>query len=135
MNRYGQQLMKAWEALAPAQYARLKDPNRHFSILGEEAMDMVEEAMSQVSTSARPGEPAWATVGRINAIRQQVEEQVLHDLIPAPQEPQTDSEDESTRTDPMSEDLEEYLDRIEHPERQVAQFTRTIDELRRHQSL
>lgn len=133
MNSYGQRLMKAWETLAPDQYAKITDPNHHFSTLGEEAQELIEDGVSQLPSNSLPGETYLQSVGRINAMKQQIEENVMRDLMPDLEEHQLrDLEDEQQSTS-NSEDLDAYLDRVENPEKALESFTQTITALREHQ--
>ena len=134
MNRYGLQLMRGWEALAPSQYAMIKNPQLHFTNLGQEVLELIEEEMSQISGSAQPGESLMETVGRINAVRQQIEEVVLAGLMPDSHESGLGQDRHPGEGPSGYEDLDEYLDRIENPETQLEQFKRLMDELDRHQS-
>ena len=108
MNSYGQRLMKAWETLAPDQYAKIKDPNHHFSTLGEEAQELIEDGVSLLPSNSLPGETYLQSVGRINAMKQQIEESVMRDLMPDLEKHQLrDLEDEQPSTS-NSEDLNEH---------------------------
>lgn len=86
MNRYGAQAMRAWQDLAPTALAEMDDPNRHFSRLGEEAMEQVTSLTIQLSGPDVAGESYFEKVGRIENARLRAEEMVRADLLLPPPE-------------------------------------------------
>lgn len=85
MNRYGVQAMRAWQDLAPTALATMDDPSRHFSRLGEEAMEQVTSLTIELSGPDVAGETYFEKVGRIENARLRAEEMVrAYLLVPPP---------------------------------------------------
>lgn len=95
MNKYGTQAMQMWQQLAPTALAALEDPNRHFSMLGEEAQGQVVNLTIQLQGPDVPGETYFQKVGRIENAKLRAEEVVREELLVPPAEIR-DSEDEES---------------------------------------
>jgi hypothetical protein len=65
--------MEMWQQLAPAAYAEIEEPSRHFSRLGVEAMAAWEAMVAQME-QAGPRLEGLAEIGRVNSIRNQADE-------------------------------------------------------------
>ena len=129
MNQYGRRLMEAWRALAPSEYAQIPDPSYHFSTLGEEAQELIEEELATLILP--PATSYLEGVGQTNAAKKAIEERVLADLMPATGGlPAVDPEQVlSGIGEPV--DLDEYQAQQNDP---LASFAQTIQQLQDHQN-
>lgn len=81
MNRFGQQAMRHWATHLPSRYARIPDPAEFFATLGREIADEIATLSAQLA-ALEPPEPTYlAEVGRLNRVRSQAEEQILHERL------------------------------------------------------
>lgn len=95
MNEFGRYAENAWQLMAPDRYAALEDPNRFFSMMGQEAESRMQMVWEQLQGPDPVGETYLEKVGRLNATRMQAEEIVRADLKPEmSQEYEEESEDE-----------------------------------------
>lgn len=94
MNKYGQYALTMWQRLAPTALAGIDDPSRHFSMLGEEALEQVTTLTVQLQGPDVPGETYFAKIGRIENAKLRAEEIVRADLLMPPAELQDLTEDE-----------------------------------------
>lgn len=94
MNEYGRQALSMWQQLAPTALAEIDEPSRHFSTLGEEALEQVTSLTAQLQGPDLPGETTFAKIGRIHNAKLRAEEIVRADLLMPPQELQDVTEDE-----------------------------------------
>lgn len=94
MNRYGAQAMQMWQELAPTALAAIDDPNRHFSTLGEEALEQVTSLTIELSGPDVAGETYFEKIGRIENAKLRAEEMVRADLLIPPPEVRDLTEDE-----------------------------------------
>jgi hypothetical protein len=84
MNRFGRIAQQRWQTLAPSAYARIEDPNRHFSTLGEEAEKAWIDLADQLIGPDGPQETYWGKVGRINNARHRAQELIEADWLTPP---------------------------------------------------
>ena len=94
MNKYGRFAMDQWRQLAPTALSEIPDPNRHFSMLGEQAQDQIVDLSLELEGDDVPGETYWEKVGRLENAKLRAEEMVRHDLLIPPVEMQDVSEEE-----------------------------------------
>lgn len=94
MNEYGREALSMWEQLAPTALAEIDEPSRHFSTLGEEALEQVTSLTAQLQGPDLPGETTFAKIGRIHNAKLRAEEIVRADLLMPPPELQDVTEDE-----------------------------------------
>lgn len=95
MNRYGHQAQEHWRTHLPVQYAAIPDPETHFSTLGEEAAQQIEDLSEKLAGPDQPGESYLDKLGRLNMARQQAEEIVLGEqVLAAPERTQPELEEE-----------------------------------------
>lgn len=102
MNEYGRLALSMWQQLAPTALAEMDDPSRHFSMLGEEALEQVTTLTAQLEGPDLPGETTFAKIGRIQNAKLRAEEIVRADLLMPPPEVQDLTDDEIR--DAMPED-------------------------------
>lgn len=102
MNEYGRLALSMWQQLAPTALAEMDDPNRHFSMLGEEALEQVTTLTAQLEGHDLPGETTFDKIGRIQNAKLRAEEIVRADLLMPPPEVQDLTDDEIQ--DAMPED-------------------------------
>ena len=98
MNRFGRLAQDRWREMAPAAYAQISDPNRHFSTLGEEAEAAWIELSDELAGPDVPGETYLEKVGRLNNARKRAEEVIQADWLTPPaqdQEPEPDPLDQT----------------------------------------
>ena len=95
MNEYGAMAQRHWQRWLPGRYASIEDPDAYFTELGERAAQEIASLWAEMT--AREGNPAGeeyvARVGRLNMMRKQAEEQVLHELVLLPPEPAAEDAD------------------------------------------
>lgn len=94
MNKYGRLALTMWQQLAPTALAEIDDPSRHFSTLGEEALEQVTTLTVQLQGPDVTGETYFAKVGRIENAKLRAEEVVRADLLMPPPDLQDLTEDE-----------------------------------------
>ena len=51
MNEFGRYAENAWRLMAPDRYAALEDPNRFFSMMGQEAESRMQMVWEQLCTT------------------------------------------------------------------------------------
>lgn len=108
MNKYGTQAMRMWQQLAPTALAAMDDPNRHFSMLGEEAAGQVVDLTIQLAGPDVPGETYFEKVGRLENAKLRAEEIIREELLVPPQEiHEQDDETDDLGLDPVGTDLTE----------------------------
>ena len=81
MNRFGRYALEAWSTLAPAALSQIPDPNRHFSVLGEEAESQWASLWPGLLEPDLPGEDFFGKAGRIEAAKMQAEEMIRAELL------------------------------------------------------
>ena len=93
MNNFGRLAQDRWKQLAPAAYAKISDPNRHFSTLGEQAEAAWIELSDEFAGPDVPGETYLEKIGRLNNARKRAEEVIQADwLTPLPQDQESETE-------------------------------------------
>ena len=118
MNKYGRLALTMWQQLAPTALAEIDDPSRHFSTLGEEALEQVTTLTLQLQGPDVTGETYFAKIGRIENAKLRAEEIVRADLLMPPPELQDLTEDEiqdnlpSDEVDQVLTELREELKRL-----------------------
>lgn len=81
MNQYGRQAMDHWRRWLPSRFAQIEDQDRFFATLGEEVAEQIADQSAELAAQS-PAEGAYLDeVGRLNSIRQRVEEQVLQERV------------------------------------------------------
>lgn len=94
MNKYGTLAMQMWQQLAPTALAEIEDPNQHFSVLGEEALEQVTSLTIELQGPDVPGESYFGKIGRIENAKLRAEEIVREELLIPPPEVQDLSEED-----------------------------------------
>lgn len=94
MNKYGTLAMQMWQQLAPAALASIEDLNRHFSRLGEEALEQVTSLTIELQGPDVAGESYFEKVGRIENAKLRAEEIVREELLIPPPEIRDLAEDD-----------------------------------------
>ena len=115
MNKYGRLALTMWQQLAPTALAEITDPNQHFSMLGEEALEQVTTLTLQLQGPDVPGETYFAKIGRIENAKLRAEEIVQADLLTPPPELQDLTEDEiedNLPTDDLAQALTELREEL-----------------------
>lgn len=89
MNEYGVMAQRHWQRWLPQRYAAIENPDDFFAELGEEVAAEIADQWARMRLEAGnpPGEDFMDGVGRLNALRKQAEEIVLHDRVLLPPEP------------------------------------------------
>ncbi|MGH3165074.1 MAG: hypothetical protein ACRDN0_04155 [Trebonia sp.] len=89
MNEYGAMGKKHWQRWLPQRYAGIEDPETYFAALGEEVPAEIAGLWAEMQAKAGnpPGEDFMERVGRLNAMKKQAEEIVLHERVLLPPEP------------------------------------------------
>src|ERR1035441_2405693 len=100
VNRYGAMARSHWARWLPQQYARMSDPQRHFSTMGQEAARQIDELTTELAGDSQPGEDYLARAGRLTAARSQAEEIILPQQILPPPEPGASEDPEENDTPP-----------------------------------
>lgn len=91
MNRYGRRLMRQMQQTDPARYQSLPDPERHFTIMGEQLAVEIEQLAHTIAGPDRPGETYLQKVGRLNMARLNAESDLLAETIAKdPEDPEID---------------------------------------------
>lgn len=103
MNRYGVQARKFWEQLAPTALSEMEDPNQHFSMLGEEALEQVTTLAMALAGPDLPEETYFQKVGRLENAKLRAEEIVRADLLMPSPDVQDLSDDEINDNLPYDE--------------------------------
>jgi len=103
MNKYGRLALSMWQQLAPTALAEIDDPSRHFSTLGEEALEQVTTLTVQLQGPDVTGETYFAKIGRIENAKLRAEEIVRADLLMPPPDLQDLTEDEISDALPNDE--------------------------------
>lgn len=103
MNGYGRLALSMWQQLAPTALAEMDDPSRHFSMLGEEALEQVTTLTAQLEGPDLPGETTFDKIGRIQNAKLRAEEIVRADLLMPPPEVQDLTDDEIQDAMPKDE--------------------------------
>lgn len=98
MNRYGALAMKHWQRWLPNSYRSLTNPIRFFETLGDQVEAQIADQTTTATSDLPPNEDYLAAVGEYNAIRHQVEEQILTEWVYLEPEPQTQDPDEPRET-------------------------------------
>ena len=104
--------METWQALAPAAFSQIPEPNKFFSELGMQAHQQWMNLWPQMVDPDEPGEDFFHKAGRITAAKMRAEEIVRADLLTPPADSQEQDEDLAA-PDPLAEvyqALQEYLD-------------------------
>ena len=81
MNKYALTAQAHWKMHAPARYAALENPEEFFQQMGESAAQQIERVASTLEQTVPADLPYLDKVGQYQAIRLQVEELVLSDLV------------------------------------------------------
>lgn len=96
MNRFGRFARDAWQTLAPAAYQQIEDPNRHFSTLGDQAMEAWADLWRQLAGPDQPGEGFLEKVGRLENAKLRAEEMIREELLtPPPEQIEPDEQEEA----------------------------------------
>lgn len=111
MNKYAVQAMRLWEQLAPTALSEMEDPSRHFSTLGEEALEQVTSLALQLEGPDVPGETYFEKVGRIQNATLRAEEIVRADLLMPPPDVQDVTDDEIEDNLPADE-VSDLIDQL-----------------------
>lgn len=94
MNNYGQMVLDHYRQHRPIQLARIIDPIRYFTTVGEEIQVAVTDLRDQILGPSRPGENPEDYRHRAYQALRQAEELVLHEILtPAPEVQATAAED------------------------------------------
>ncbi len=124
-------LRLAYQDRCPKAYKELvENYPSFFSETAEEAYEQISQLALQMQGPDVPGETTLEKAGRLNAIRLQAKEIVLHDLIPEPEEPNLDVDGkpmERFEWDPEASDAE-------NREAQLEWRMRILDRLRAYQT-
>lgn len=86
MNEFGRLALAAWQELAPAAVARLREPRGFFRDLGRQAQQAWLELTLELVEPDRPGEDYFSKVGRVQAAKLAAREIVIADWCRPPQE-------------------------------------------------
>ena len=86
MNRYGRQAMQHWQTHLPNRYAKIENPQQHFTSLGNQVQDEIENLAANQAAQEGPAGTYLDQVGRLNRIQAQAEEQVLAERVLLPPE-------------------------------------------------
>lgn len=98
MNRFGKLAQDQWKELAPAAYAMIDDPSRHFSTLGEQAEAAWIELSDELAGPDVPGETYLEKIGRLNNARKRAEEVIQADWLTPPSQQQESEPDQLDQT-------------------------------------
>ena len=101
MNYYGEQALRHWSRHLPASYSRVKDPEKFFTNLGEQADAEIEDRYLEYAGPDVPGETAEDKQARLTQAMNRATEEVYAYLVtpsPASQgEPQEDQDQETSQ--------------------------------------
>jgi hypothetical protein len=81
VNRYGLIAQRYWTTYLPSRVAALPDPERFFTDVGEEIVEMVLSLEDDLAGPDIPGEEYLAKVGRLRNGRKRAEEVALAELV------------------------------------------------------
>lgn len=104
MNRYGNQLLKQWEIASPQFVSSLEDPQAHFTQMGVQVEQEIQELLPSLEGNDPPNEDYLVKVGRLQAARREAEEIVLEQYRPPSDSP---GPDEPENWDSMTPDEQE----------------------------
>ena len=85
MNRYGRHVRDHYRQFLPARYARIEDPEAHFSTLGQQIEDEIQATETQLTGTDPAAGSYLDEVGRLNSARSRAEELVLARFLPEPE--------------------------------------------------
>ena len=86
LNRLGRIAHDHWKMHRPTDFAKIRDPISHFSRLGEEIVDRIEEIVSAMC----PKSPI-----EYRQLANQIESEVLRDMLPTDEETEAQTKDEA----------------------------------------
>jgi hypothetical protein len=112
VNRFGREAMENWRTLAPAAFAQIPNPSKHFSELGVVAQSQWADLWPQLVTPDVPGEDFFHKAGRIEAAKMSATEIIRAEMLLPPAEVLEPEEGEND-PDPLAEvyqAMREYLD-------------------------
>ncbi|MCI0144033.1 hypothetical protein KNN17_20955 [Arthrobacter bambusae] len=97
MNEHGKHAMETMKKHDPQAFAQIVDPEKHFSMLGEEIQQAIRD-LSEELTPIRGSEPPLEYIGLVNMAKLRAREMVYQEMIYAglPAEPE-DMEPSSAR--------------------------------------
>lgn len=87
MNHYGAQALRHWREYLPSRFATIEDPDSFFTELGEQAAEQIATRQMELAGPDQPNESYLDKLGRLNAARQQAQEEILPELILIDPEP------------------------------------------------
>lgn len=94
MNEFGVMAEQHWRKFLPSQTAKLGDPTRFFTNLGQEVADEIETLMAELAGDPPEQETYLERVGRLEAARRQAREKVLTERVLLPAEPGSPMDEE-----------------------------------------
>lgn len=86
MNQYATLARQHWQRYLPSRYAQIEDPTAFFTELGEQISDQINDLTATLAGDDPPGESYLDKVGRLNAAGQMAREQILAQMLPAPED-------------------------------------------------
>ncbi len=85
MNQYGAQARRHWQTHLPNRYRQIPDPETYFTNLGEEIAQQIQDVARTMAGPDPANETYLDKVGRLNMARLSAEDQVLREMLPAPE--------------------------------------------------
>jgi hypothetical protein len=91
MNTYGRRAQQYYREFLPTRYQEIEDPAEYFTRLGQEMSEQINALALSLAGDDPAGESYLEKVGRLRMARQQAEDQVFRQTLPASDENETTS--------------------------------------------
>jgi len=85
MNQYGAQAQRHWQTHLLARYTAIPDPEAYFRQLGDQIAEQVAQLARTIAGPDPLHESYLQKVGRLNMARLEAEDQILRQMLPAPE--------------------------------------------------
>jgi hypothetical protein len=83
VNTYGRRAQQYWQEFLPTRYQEIEDPVEYFTRLGQQMAEQVNALALGLAGDDPQGEGYLEKVGRLRMARQQAEDQVMRETLPA----------------------------------------------------
>lgn len=93
MNQYGKLAYQHWARWRPNEMSQISNPQEHFRRMGSQIEQRIVDLANETQGEDRTDEGYLAKLGRLNMTRLVAEEQVLREVLPAPEQGHPHAED------------------------------------------
>jgi hypothetical protein len=85
MNQYGRRMLEYWQNHLPQALSRISDPENHFSRVGEDLAEAIENRAAQIAGPDPVGESYMDKLGRLREAMSTAETEVWQEAAPDPE--------------------------------------------------